>query len=171
MKQFLAAFFILAVLNGAASAQQRGSESGGLVTMTGARFASEAPCDYDSCALRLTLGFGGMHVMQGVSDKKIGDIGYFSAPDIEKLVHEVPEAADAARQFRSSYRASSVLVWAGGLVAATGVGFATANNGHSVALGVGATGLAVMAYGVYRHGRSFDLLSRSIWLYNKSLKR
>ena len=171
MKQLLAGFLLVAVVDGVAAAQQRAPETSKFVTVTDARSATNAPCDYDKCALRFTLGFGGVHVVQGASDKKIGDVGYFTAPDIEKLVREVPDAAETARQFRSSYRASSALVWGGGLVAATGVGFATANNGHSAALGVGVTGLSILAYGVYRHGRSLDLLSRSIWLYNRSLKR
>lgn len=171
MKQILAGFLLWVVVVGTATAQQRRPESSNLGPMAAPRSATESPCDYDRCALRFTQGFGGWRLVQGATDKKIGDLGYFSGPDIEQLVRDVPEASEAARKFRSTYRVSSALLWGGGLIAATGVGFATANNGDHAAIGIGAAGLAIMAYGVYRHGQSFDLLSRSIWLYNRSLKR
>jgi hypothetical protein len=129
-----------------------------------------SPCTYDKCALRFTLGFGKWRLLQGANDKKIGDLGYFTGPNVEQLVSDVPDAAEAARLFRSSYRTSSALVWGGALLTLVAGGAATANDGNPVALAVGTGGLATVFYGAWRHGKSFDLLSRSIWLYNRSLR-
>lgn len=171
MRRMVIGFLVSAVINGAAAAQQPETQSSSLVTMEGNKPVTEAPCDYDKCALRLTLGLGSWKLVQGADAKKIGELGYFSGPNIERFVRDDPKAVETARQFRSSYRVSSGLVWGGGLIATGGVGFATANNGSHAAIGVGVTGLAILAYGVWRHGKSFDLLSQTVWLYNRSLKR
>jgi hypothetical protein len=130
-----------------------------------------AACDYNRCALRFTLGWGNWRIVQGADNLKLGDVGFLTGFNLEPLVKDVPEAAQAAREFRSSYRRSSALIWGGAIVSTVAVGVAAGTHGNPAALTVGVGGLAAMAYGTWLHGKSFDLLSRSMWIYNRSLQR
>ena len=128
-------------------------------------------CDYDRCALRFTLGFGSWSVVQGMDSKKVGRLGMFRGPDVAKLVATVPEAAEEARRFQQGYARSSAFIWGGAALAVIGSGLAAGNDGHPVAVGLSVTGVVLMTYGAWSHGRSFNQLSRGLWLYNRSLSR
>ena len=129
------------------------------------------PCDYDRCALRFSLGFGSWSIVQGMEGKKLGRLGMFRGPNVANLVAAVPEAAEEARRFQRGYARSSALLWGGAALTAIGAGLAAGNDGHPVALGLGVSGAALMTYGAWRHGTSFNQLSRALWLYNRSLSR
>ena len=129
------------------------------------------PCAYDRCALRFTLGFGSWSVVQGIDSRKVGRLGMFRGPDVAKLVATVPEAAEEARRFQRGYARSSAFLWAGAGLAVIGSGLAAANDGHPAAVGLGFSGVALMTYAAWSHGRSFNQLSRALWLYNRSLTR
>lgn len=139
--------------------------------VTGPEVDPPESCDYDRCALRLTLRMGTWRIVQGVENRKVGEFGLFIGTDISPLMKSVPEAADEARRFKRSYRVSSSAIWGGALVSLIGIGVAVANNGNHWALAAATAGVAVSTYGGWQHGKSFDLLSRSIWLYNRSLQR
>jgi hypothetical protein len=42
---------------------------------------------------------------------------------------------------------------------------------HIVGTTVGSVGIAGMVLGALQHPKSIDMLSKSIWLYNRALKR
>lgn len=128
-------------------------------------------CDYDRCSLRFTLGFGSWSVVQGIDNKKVGRLGMFRGPSVEKLVEAVPEAADEARRFRRGYATSSAFLWGGAAITVLGSALAAGNDGNPIAVGLTLSGLGMMTYGAWSHGKSFNSLSRSLWLYNRSLKR
>lgn len=173
MNRLLLPFSIVCVFAATSTlgAQERFAQSPTETKMTEGTPASDTACNYDRCALRFTLSFGTWRVVQGSAGTKLGDLGFLSAPDVESIVRDVPEAADLAKQFRSTYRTSAAFVWGGALVAIVGGGLAAANDGNHSAVAIGIGGLGALAYGGWRHGKSVDLLSRSIWLYNRSLKR
>ena len=129
------------------------------------------PCDYDRCALRFTLGFGSWGIAQGMESRSVGKLGMFRGPNVANLVATVPEAAEEARRFQRGYARSSAFLWGGAALAVIGAGLAAGNDGHPVALGLSVSGAALMTYGAWRHGRSFNQLSRALWLYNRSLSR
>ena len=83
-------------------------------------------CDYDRCALRFTLGFGSWSILQGIDNRKVGRLGMFRGPNVEKLVQSVPEAAEEARRFRRGYAQASTLIWGGAALAVAGSGLAAA---------------------------------------------
>ena len=150
------------------------SESGGLPSRAAPATAhsegSEA-CDYDRCALRFTLGFGSWSIVQGMDSRNVGRLGMFRGPKVANLVATVPDAAEEARRFERGYARSSALLWGGAAITVIGAGLAAGNDGHPVAMGLSVSGAALMTYGAWRHGRSFNHLSRALWLYNRSLGR
>ena len=127
-------------------------------------------CDYDSCSLRVTLRMTGWALAQGMDSRKIGNLGMFSGANVEQMVKDVPEAAGLARHFRREHRQSTAMIWGGVIAAVAGTGLATRDKGNpgGVALTVG--GLALSTVGSWKFARSFDHLSQSLWLYNRSLK-
>jgi hypothetical protein len=155
-----------------ADGQQPGTPAGQQLAASGKSQPTAADqCNYDRCALRFTLGFGSWSVVQGIDSRKVGRLGMFRGPNVERLVMAVPEAASEARRFRRGYARSSALLWGGAALVLIGTGVAADNDGNAMAIGLGATGLAAMAYGAWSHGNSFNRLSRSLWLYNRSLQR
>ncbi|MEJ7759569.1 MAG: hypothetical protein WKF55_08235 [Gemmatimonadaceae bacterium] len=144
---------------------------GGSSLLTKNNLNAPQACDYDRCALRFTLRMGSWRVVQGADDRKVGEFTLFTGTDLSSLMTSVPEAADEARRFKRSHRASSSALWGGAVVSVIGIGISVANHGNNLALGAAVAGVAVSTYGGWRHSKSFDLLSRSIWLYNRSLGR
>lgn len=142
-----------------------------LAASTTTNSVGSEPCAYDQCALRFTLGFGSWSVVQGIDSRKVGRLGMFRGPDVAKLVATVPEAAEEARQFQRGYARSSAILWGGAALAVVGSGLAAANDGHPAAVGLGFSGVALMSYAAWSHGKSFNRLSRALWLYNRSLSR
>jgi hypothetical protein len=135
------------------------------------RSAIPERCDYDRCALRFTLGFGSWSVVQGIDSRRVGRLGMFRGPDVANLVATVPEAAEEARRFQQGYARSSAFLWGGAALAVIGSGLAAGNDGHPLAVGLSVSGVVLMTYGAWSHGRSFNQLSRALWLYNRSLSR
>jgi hypothetical protein len=141
------------------------------VAARGSAGAMPADCDYDRCSLRFTMGFGSWSVLQGAEAKRVGRISGFQVPDIARLVETVPEASEEAKSFRRDYRRSMAMIWGGSALTLLGVGLAAGNDAHPLAVGLSLGGVAAMTYGAWGHGRSFDHLSRSLWLFNRSLRR
>ena|SRR5437762_4845792 len=131
----------------------------------------EPTCDYDRCALRLTLNFGTWRIVRGIDETTVGSFGLLSAPKLSSLVSEVPAAAKMASHFRSRYTRSRALIWGGAGVAFLGSVVAMNNSAHAPGLAVGVVGLAAMIVGGRDFGRTIDILSKSIWLYNRELPR
>jgi hypothetical protein len=128
-------------------------------------------CDYDSCSLRVTLRMTGWALVQGKDSRRIGNLGMFSGANVENLVRTVPEAADQARRFRRSHRQSTAMIWGGVIAAVAGTAIATRDEGNAGGVGLTVAGVTLSAVGSWRFGRSFDHLSQSLWLFNRSLKR
>jgi hypothetical protein len=140
-------------------------------TLANGATTMDPSCNYDRCALRLTLNFGTWKIVRGVEGVQVGTLGLLRAPNLEPLVAEVPEAAREARELRRSYARSSALLWGGAGIAALGSIAAIGQSGHAAGVAVGFGGVAIMLLGARQYGKSVDVVSRSIWLYNRSLSR
>ena len=163
---------LIVSLTGPAGAQVSATASeSGAAAVRASYSPAEGACDYDSCSLRVTLRMTGWTLVQGMDSRKIGNLGMFSGANVEQMVKDVPEAADLARRFRREHRRSTAMIWGGVIAAVAGTSIATRDedNPGGIALTVG--GLALSTVGSWKFGRSFDHLSQSLWLYNRSLKR
>ena len=169
MKRILAVAGL--IIAGTMTLDAQESQVSAMAASTTTQSLSSEPCAYDRCALRFTLGFGSWSVVQGIDSRKVGRLGMFRGPDVAKLVATVPEAAEEARRFQRGYARSSAILWGGAALAVIGSGLAAANDGHPAAIGLGFSGVALMTYAAWSHGKSFNQLSRALWLYNRSLSR
>lgn len=132
---------------------------------------ASADCDYNACALRMKLSWGNWLIIRGEQEQRVAKLGIFRAPGVESIVASSPDAVAAARMFRNNYTPGEVLQVVGVLM--MGVGLASAPGNHSAVIpftGVLGGG-AVLLYGVSRRVRAFNALNKTIWLYNRSLKR
>jgi hypothetical protein len=134
-----------------------------------ARVAPE--CDYDTCALRLKATVATWQIVRGSNGQEVGELGLLRPPNLAALVASVPEAAAEARAGQRRYRRTAAIVWGGSALAVAGVAFSVGSDMHIVGTTVGSVGIAGMVLGALQHPKSIDMLSKSIWLYNRALKR
>jgi hypothetical protein len=139
-------------------------------TMHPGGFGMEQPCNYDRCALRMTTGLITWRIVRGVEGASVGNLGMFTAPDLEPDFSTVPDAAAEIRPFRQGYSRSGMIMGVGAALVFGSIGVAaTQGDNNWGALAVGVAGLPVIWYGSWLRGKSIEVLSRSIWLYNRSL--
>lgn len=160
------ALFLLAATVGTAGAQSVQS-----ATRMDHVTRPEPRCDYDTCALRLKSTVGPWKIVRGSSGQEVGTLGMLQPPDLAALVAGVPDAAAEARAAQRSYRRSAAALWGGSALAVVGVLFAVGSDMHVVGTTIGSVGVVGMVIGSLQHPRSIDMLSKSIWLYNRALSR
>ena len=134
-------------------------------------FGMEQPCNYDRCALRMTTGLMTWRIVRGAEGASVGNLGMFTAPDLEPDFSKVPDAAAEIRPFRQGYSRSGMFMGAGAAVVFGGIAAAGLQGNKWAPLAVSLAGLPVLWYGSWLRGKSIEVLSKSIWLYNRSLPR
>jgi hypothetical protein len=127
---------------------------------------------YDENALRLEGHRGDVRIVRGVHGTVLGKIGTFHSIDVAKLVSPSEKATAEARIFASDYGPGTWLAALG--IATLGVAIGVSqihdvNRGITTGLTLAGTGLIV--YGGGRMENAYNALSRSIWWYNRDLKR
>jgi len=127
-------------------------------------------CDYDTCALRLKSVLLGWEIVRGLDGKAVAGLG-IRPPDVASLVAGVPEAAAQARIAQKRYARSSAMIWAGAVLSVTGIALHLGSNMNVAGPAVEGIGIVSLLLGSVLHPRDIDLLSKSIWLYNRELKR
>ena len=127
---------------------------------------------YDESALRLEGHQGDIRIVRGVQGTVVGHIGGFRTPDVVKLVSPSEKAMTEAKTFAHEYAPGSWIAALGiaTLGAAMGVSrIHDVNAGFPVGLTIGGTVLII--YGGGRLQNAYNALSRSIWWYNRDLKK
>lgn len=131
----------------------------------------EQPCNYDRCALRMTTGLVTWRIVRGAEGSSVGNLGMFTAPDLEPDFSKVLDAAAEIRPFRQGYSRSGMFMGAGAALVLGGAAAAAVQGNRWAPLAVSLAGLPVIWYGSWLRGKSIEILSKSIWLYNRSLPR
>jgi hypothetical protein len=127
---------------------------------------------YDEGALRIEGHRGDMRIVRGVQGTVLASISGFRTPDVVKLVSPSEKAMFEARSFAHDYGPGSWLTAFG--IAAFGAGIGTSrihDLNSSVPIGLTIGGAALMVYGGGRLQHAYNALSRSIWWYNRDLKK
>jgi hypothetical protein len=127
---------------------------------------------YDENALRVDQHRGTIRIVRGVSETVVVKIGAFRAADVAGVVSPSPNAIAEAKRFEHDYRPGT---WIAALGAATlGVAIASsriADLNQAVSTGLTIAGVSLITYGGWRLGNAYRALSKSIWWYNRDLKR
>lgn len=127
---------------------------------------------YDDNALRLEGHVGDVRIVRGAQGTVLGKIGVFRGIDIAKLVSPSEKATIEARNFAHDYGPGTWLTSIGiaTLGAAIGVSRIHDVNG-SITTGLILAGTGLIVYGGGRLQNAYNALSRSVWWYNRDLKR
>jgi len=131
----------------------------------------EQPCNYDRCALRMTTGLMTWRIVRGAEGSSVGNLGMFTAPNLEPDFSKVPDAAAEIRPFHQAYSRSGMVMGVGAALVFGGIAVAGVQGNKWAPLAVSVAGLPVIWYGSWLRGKSIEVLSRSIWFYNRSLPR
>jgi hypothetical protein len=133
--------------------------------------APDTASSYDSQALRLESHWGEYRVVRGAKGSLVGTVGPVRTFDVEDLVKRSPVAAAEARVYKANHLPASIVGVAGALSFVTGVIVASnsSNNASSPILIIAGSG--AMFWSAQHLNTAYAALSRSIWWYNRDLKR
>jgi hypothetical protein len=127
---------------------------------------------YDDNALRLEGHIGDVRIVRGAQGTVLGKIGVFRGVDVVKLVSPSEKATIEAKNFAHEYGPGTLLTSLGIATLGAAIGVSRIhdiNSSITTGLMLAATGLIV--YGGGRLESAYNALSRSIWWYNRDLKR
>lgn len=155
----------------AASTSERGAASGNRFVTSSPGVALDSAGSYDARALRIETQMGEYRIVRGLEGPVVGKIGLFSRPDIASLVAPSENAMKEGREFNRNH-GPGVLA---GLTGAAIFSFSLAASraaGPNWGLTTGTVGGAMlMLYGAVRLDKAYSALSKSIWWYNRDLKK
>jgi hypothetical protein len=131
-----------------------------------------ANCTYESCALGLAPVWNGLAITRGISQRQIGNLGFFWPEDIRPIFAGDEPALEAATEAMQMRTVAAVLTDAGLILLGTGLaraGFRRGFDGFSTVLtSVGAGSLAIS---VPFHFAADGILSRAVWWHNRRFVR
>lgn len=168
---FVTALIAVTACNVGAQAASHDDVASVAVAVRSAATSAPADCDYNTCALRMKLSWGNWRILRGEHEQQVVKLGMFNAPNIESVVATSPEALAEVRTFRKNYTSGEVTQLLGVLLMSVGIASASANHSDAVPFTAIVGGGAMLFYGVSRHVTAINALHKTIWLYNRSLKR
>jgi hypothetical protein len=127
---------------------------------------------YDEKALRVEQHRGTISIVQGVSETTVLKIGAFRAVDVAKVVSTSPNAVAQARLFEHDYRPGTWIVSLGIATLGAAIGtYRIADLSQTIPTSLAIAGVSLITYGGWRLGNAYRALSRSVWWYNRDLKK
>lgn len=126
---------------------------------------------YDARALRIETQMGEYRIVRGLEGPVVGKIGLFSRPDISALVAPSENAMREGREFNRNHGPGMLAGITGAAIFTFSVAASSA-AGPNWGLTTGTVGGAMlMLYGAVRLDKAYSALSKSIWWYNRDLKK
>jgi hypothetical protein len=127
---------------------------------------------YDENALRVEQHRGTISIVRGVSESVVLEVGAFRAVNVAGIVSKSPNAVTQAKIFESNYRPGTWLVSIGVATLGAALGsYRIAGLNQAVPSGLTIASVSLITYGGWRLGNAYRALSRSVWWYNRDLKR
>lgn len=127
---------------------------------------------YDDNALRVDRHGGTISIVRGTSETVVLKVGAFRAANVAGIVSPSANAVTQARMFEHDYRAGTWILSLG--IATLGAAIGSnqiADLNRVIPTGLTIAGVSFITYGGWRLGNALTALSRSIWWYNRDLKR
>jgi hypothetical protein len=126
---------------------------------------------YDTKALRIETQMGEYRIVRGLEGPVVGKIGLFSRPDVAALVAPSENAMREGREFNRNHGPGMLAGITGAAIFAFSLAASNA-AGPNWGLTTGTVGGAMlMLYGAIRLDKAYSALSKSIWWYNRDLKK
>ena len=127
---------------------------------------------YDENALRLEGHHGDVRIVRGVEGTVLAHIGGFHAADVAKVVAPSEKAMAEARIFSRDYGPGSWLAGLGIATMGAAIGASRIDDlNRAIPTGLTISAAALLIYGGGRLQNAYNALSRSIWWYNRDLKK
>ena len=127
---------------------------------------------YDENALRLEGHRGDMRIVRGVEGTVLAHIGGFRTTDVAKVVSPSEQAMAEAKIFSRDYGPGSWLAGLGVAAMGAAIGASRINDvNRAIPTGLTIGAAALLIYGGGRLENAYNALSRSIWWYNRDLKK
>ncbi len=126
---------------------------------------------YDAKALRIESHLGDLRIVRGVSGPAVASIGTFRKVDLAKLVAPSENAVREAREFERNERRGAIAATVGGILVGASIAISTRTGPSWGLVSAEAAGTGLLVFGAVRLNRAYNALSRSIWWYNRDLKR
>lgn len=127
---------------------------------------------YDRRALRFESHRGTVRVLQGNDDIVVGRTQWFRRFDLASIVSSSDRALSEAQEFNRN-RTPGMWALSLGILAVAAEGILVRANGNPslVTSGLGIGGLVLIVSGAERLDRASEALSRSLWWYNRDLRK
>ena len=127
---------------------------------------------YDDNALRLEGHIGDVRIVRGAQGTVLGKIGVFRGVDVAKLVSPSEKATTEAKNFARDYGPGTWLTSLGIATLGAWIGVSRINDvNHGITTGLLLASTGLIVYGGGRLENAYNALSRSVWWYNRDLKR
>lgn len=134
-------------------------------------FAQDTTTTYDANALRVESRFGDLRIVRGVNGPAVASVGTFRKVNLVKLVEPSENAVREARVFEHNQRPGAIAAMLGGIIVGASIAISTRNDPSWGLVSAEVAGTGLLLYGGVRLNRAYNALSRSIWWYNRDLKR
>jgi len=127
---------------------------------------------YDENALRVDQHRGAINIVRGVSETVVLKVGPFRSVDVAGIVSPSPNAVGEAKKFEHDYRPGAWIASFGIATLGMAIGsYRIADLNQAVPTGLTIAGVSLITYGGWRLGNAYRALSKSVWWYNRDLKR
>ena len=127
---------------------------------------------YDENALRVESRLGDLQIVRGIQGTVVAQAGLFHGPKVTSLVSESEKALAEARVFERNYEPGQAFAALGIATLGAAIGASRIQDINAVIpSGLTAASFLLIAYGGSKLEKAYRALSRSIWFYNRDLKR
>lgn len=127
---------------------------------------------YDESALRVENRLGDLQIVRGIQGTVVARSGVFHGPKVANLVSQSEKALADARVFERDYEPGQSAIALGIAVLGAAIGVSRIQDiNAAIPSGLTAASFLLIAYGGSKLESAYRALSRSIWFYNRDLKR
>lgn len=145
---------------------------GAHLTLGGPAVLTAQDGGYDENALRLEGQNGDLRIVRGVQGTLLARISGFRTTDVAKLVAPSEHAMAEARIFSHDYLPGSWIAALGIATMGAAIGASRIDDiNRAIPAGLTISAAALLIYGGGRLENAYNALSRSIWWYNRDLKK
>jgi hypothetical protein len=127
---------------------------------------------YDEKALRVDERRGTISIVQGASETTVLKIGAFRTAHLTGIVSPSPNAVVEARIFERDYLPGARITSLGIATLGAAIGSSKiADLNQAVPIGLSIAGMSLIIYGGRKLENAYRALSKSVWWYNRDLKK
>ena len=127
---------------------------------------------YDQNALRVQSVRGDLQIVRGAQDVVVAHSGIFHGPRLASVVTGSDSAVAEARVFERDYQPGQYIAGLGIAMMGAAIGASRIHDINTlIPGGLTVASFALIIYGAGRLESAYRALSKSIWLYNRDLKR